>query len=150
MIPTIVFCYSTFDKINKNIIIALIEVLVMKKTLLVVMIAFAALSTYAQKCYVVKADGSQQKAIDIKVKNANGDLNVLVKQGQQPILFSRNMYRYAVVPKPPQVEQLGNALLVDKYDDVINASKQLYDAYKENSLPCGSFSVMGSRGAGLL
>ena len=63
----------------------------MKRTLLVVMIAFAALSTYAQKCYVVKPDGSQQKAIDIKVKNANGDLNVLVKQGQQPILFSRNM-----------------------------------------------------------
>ncbi len=102
----------------------------MKKTLLVVMIAFAALSTYAQKCYVVKADGSQQKAIDIKVKNANGDLNVLVKQGQQPILFSKNMYRYAVVPKPPQVEQLGAALLADRYDDVINASKSLYEAYK--------------------
>ena len=102
----------------------------MKKTLLVVMIAFAALSTYAQKCYVVKADGSQQKAIDIKVKNANGDLNVLVKQGQQPILFSRNMYRYAVVPKPQQVDQLGSALLANKYDDVLAAAKQLYEAYK--------------------
>ncbi|MBR4673598.1 MAG: tetratricopeptide repeat protein [Victivallales bacterium] len=102
----------------------------MKKTLLVVLIAFAALSTYAQKCYIVKADGSQQKAIDIKVKNANGDLNVLVKQGQQPILFSKNMYRYAVVPKPQQVEQLGNALLANKYDDVLAAAKQLFEAYK--------------------
>ena len=91
----------------------------MKKTLLVVMIAFAALSTYAQKCYIVKADGSQQKAIEIKLKNANGDLNVLVKQGQQPILFSKQMYRYAVVPKPQQVEQLGNALLADKYDRML-------------------------------
>ena len=102
----------------------------MKKTLLVVLIAFAALSTYAQKCYIVKADGSQQKAIDIKVKNANGDLNVLVKQGQQPILFSKNMYRYAVVPKPQQVEQLGNALLASKYDDVLAAAKQLFESYK--------------------
>ena len=102
----------------------------MKKTLLVVLIAFAALSTYAQKCYIVKADGSQQKAIDIKVKNANGDLNVLVKQGQQPILFSKNMYRYAVVPKPQQVEQLGNALLANKYDDVLAAAKQLFESYK--------------------
>ena len=102
----------------------------MKKTLLVVLIAFAALSTYAQKCYIVKADGSQQKAIDIKVKNANGDLNVLVKQGQQPIPFSKNMYRYAVVPKPQQVEQLGNALLANKYDDVLAAAKQLFEAYK--------------------
>ena len=96
----------------------------MKKTLLVVMIAFAALSTYAQKCYVVKADGSQQKAIDIKVKNANGDLNVLVKQGQQPILFSRNMYRYAVVPKPPQVEQLGAALESAQQEGVKGNDKQ--------------------------
>ena len=102
----------------------------MKRTLLVVMIAFAALSTYAQKCYVVKADGSRQKAEDIKVKNANGDLNVFVNKNQQPILFSRNMYRYAVVPKPQQVEQLGNNLLADKYDEVIAAAKQLYDAYK--------------------
>ena len=102
----------------------------MKRTLLVVLIAFAALSTYAQKCYVVKADGSQLKAFDIKVKSPNGDLNVLVKQGQQPLLFSRNMYRFAVVPKPQQVEQLGAALLADKYDDVLAASKQLYEAYK--------------------
>ena len=102
----------------------------MKKTLLVVMIAFAALSTYAQKCYIVKADGSQQKAIEIKLKNANGDLNVLVKQGQQPILFSKQMYRYAVVPKPQQVEQLGNALLADKYDEVLASAKQLYESYK--------------------
>ena len=102
----------------------------MKKILLIAMMVFAAASAFAQKCYIVKADGSQQKAIDIKVKNANGDLNVLVKQGQQPILFSKNMYRYAVVPKPQQVEQLGNALLANKYDEVLAASKQVFEAYK--------------------
>ncbi len=101
----------------------------MKKTLLVVLIAFAALSTYAQKCYLVKTDGSQLKAQDIKVKNPNGELIVTIKQGQS-MPFARNMYRYAVVPKPPQVEQLGNDLLADKYDEVLNKSKQLYDAYK--------------------
>lgn len=104
----------------------------MKKILLSFCMALLSAATvYAQKnCYVVKADGSTQKAETIKVKNAEGDIEVIVEKNIPPINFTRRQYRYAFIPKPKNVEQLEQLLMDKKYQEVIKYAPQLFNNVK--------------------
>lgn len=86
---------------------------------------------YAQKnCYVVKTDGSQQKAISIKVRNQNGDLDVTVAKNMPPLQMSRKQYRFAFIPKNNQLEQFEKLAAEAKFNDIVKYAPALYNSYK--------------------
>lgn len=105
----------------------------MKKILICACLAIAAASSlYAQKkeCYVIKADGTQQRAYSIKVRDASGSIDVVVDPKMPAIQYTRNGYRYAFIPKPQPVEQISQMLDAGKNDEVAQKARGVYNMVK--------------------
>lgn len=105
----------------------------MKKNLLIGIllgvIGAAAVHAQQQNCYVVQADGSRQKAVAIQVASPQGDLNVNV-DGRGAVNVKRGSYRYAMIPKPAEVQQLEQLFEEGKYQDVAKNATAVFEAYK--------------------
>ena len=90
---------------------------------------FAATPLLAQKqqCYVVENNGAQTKALSIKA-DANGTLEIVIKKDTPPVKRPRGQYRYAVIPRPPQVERYVKLFEDRNYGDMLKAAPGLYTA----------------------
>jgi len=99
----------------------------MKKALVCILMAVMAVAAFAQEkgAYVVMKDGSTKSAASVKMKDANGTLEVVFKKGSSPMGLPRNAYQYAYIPKPKELSGFTQAMENRNYDDVISLAPAL-------------------------
>lgn len=105
----------------------------MKKSILIAilmgLVGVGLVQAQQQNCYLVKPDGSRQKAVAIQVANQQGDLMINV-DGRGAVNIKRGTYRYAMIPKPQEVQQLEQLFDEEKYQDVVKNAPAVFEAYK--------------------
>lgn len=105
----------------------------MKKNILIAilmgMASVGMLQAQQQNCYLIKPDGSRQRAVAIQVANPQGDLMVNV-DGRGAVNLRRGSYRYAMIPKPQEVQQLEQLFEAEKFQELTQQAAAVFEAYK--------------------
>lgn len=89
--------------------------------------------TIAQKRdspFIVMKDGKQQSIFSVKMKNDNGDLEVVLKKGSATTMLRKGTYQFAFVPKTQQLDTLSKAMADSNYQEALKIIPNLMASFK--------------------